>query len=240
MRVDHLSELALEQQLLQSTAERSQHLESCARCAARLQAMREESEQFRRFVFPATQDRVAAATRSKSRFGWIAAGLAFAVLVTVLAVPRGPSADYVGVKGAQLQLSVYREAEGVGALVHDGEAIPAASQLRFRVRTVGDPCRIWILSVDSGGAVSRLFPAEGEEGGLVASGDALPGGVALDGHPGPERLFAVCSRRPLSFKELERAAKDSIAQGEAPVREARELPGLDNALQTTVLVEKTP
>ena len=42
-----------------------------------------------------------------------------------------------------------------------GDAVPADARLRFRVAS-GQACRLWLLSVDGRGEVSRLFPAQGD------------------------------------------------------------------------------
>ena len=58
------SDLELERHLLAySATELAPHLAGCAHCAARLDEMRREGEEFQREVFPATVDAVVARTR---------------------------------------------------------------------------------------------------------------------------------------------------------------------------------
>jgi hypothetical protein len=218
------------------------HVASCAACGARLEEMRALGEEFRREVYPRTVDAVAAAAARPGRRRWLLflaplPALA-AAAIALLAIPRGPPEDYVGIKGDELAVTVFALApHGARALV-DGERVPAASALRFQLRAAR-PCRLWLVSVDGAGQVSRLYPASGEPA-PVAPGP-VPGGAVLDGRAGPERIFAVCSPKPLAFAEVERSARSAAGGGEAAVRAARVLPGLPaGARQATLLREKLP
>lgn len=238
------SDLQLEDRLLRGQASpHAAHVAACAGCGARLEEMRRVGDEFRREVYPATVDAVAAAARRRPR-AWLlvttgpalaAAGIALAVLVA----PRWwPPRDYVGAKGGDLSVAVFAETPGGARALADGGEVPAGAALRFQVGA-GAPCRLWLVSVDAAGQVSRLFPAAGEAP-LIASGP-LPGGAVLDGRPGPERIFAVCSPGKVGFQEVERAAAAAAGGGESAVRGASRLPGLPgDALQATLLLEKRP
>ncbi len=220
------------------------HLASCARCQARLEGMRQLGEEFRREVYPATVGALVEGARPRRTARrwliYLAPLPAAAAAVLFLAVLRQwPRDDYLGTKGGQLALSVFTQTSAGARVVADGEAVPAGAALRFRVR-VSSPCRLWLVSIDGAGQVSRLYPAGGEGGAEVAGPGPLPGGAILDGRPGPERLYAVCTRQPLPFQELERAARVVAGGGEKAVRTARALPGLTGALQGTLLLEKRP
>src|SRR5436190_1121024 len=100
--MNHPSDLKLERHLVDP--ERSAiapHLGGCERCRERLSQMRQQGEDFRRFVYPATLDAVTRPRFRSLRALWLlapAAGLA-----TVLLIARqGPTSDYVGSKGGQL------------------------------------------------------------------------------------------------------------------------------------------
>lgn len=244
------SELALEAHLLEP--ERSglaPHLSSCARCQARVARMEAEGEEFRRFVFPATVEKVEDAAAGGRRLGpkaWFVplTGLAAAAAAAVLVlrapgiVPTGPGAGYVGTKGG-LALAVFVRSEGGAAAVEDGAAVPAAAYVRFKVQPSSE-CRLSIASVDAAGQVSRLFPAAGEAA-AVAGPTELPGSVHLDGIAGPERIYAVCAPQALPWRDLERAVQGAASGGAEKVRAARALPGLPaGATQATVLLEKRP
>jgi hypothetical protein len=242
------SELALEAHLFDPARSRVRtHVASCGNCRSRLARMQHEGEEFRRYVEPRTIDRVvtrveAPAARGLGRLLHLlvpAGGFAAAAAALLLLSPR-PPADYLGAKGAPLALQVFvGSAEGVRELA-DGESVPAGSLLRFRVAS-GQPCRLWLLSADAQGAVSRLYPPEGDAPAAVSGGATLPGGVALDGQAGPERLYAVCSPEPLPLATVLGATRSAAAGGEDALRRSPRLAGLPPAAaQATLLVEKLP
>lgn len=222
--MNHPSELKLEQHLLDSgRSPVAGHVGGCEKCQARLSEMRQQGDDFRRFVYPATLDAVSAPRRSPFRGLWLAlpaVGLAGVLLI----VRSGPSSDYIGAKGGPLTLTAYA-ASSSAAPVAEGQSVPAATALRFRVRT-GRACALTLLSVDGGGEVSKLYSRE------VQGDVTLPGGVKLDGKPGPERFFAVCSP---DAQAVERAARQIGVR----VRETRELPGRFGP-QASLLIEKSP
>lgn len=241
------SDLALEAFLLQP--ERSplrEHLDACAPCRTRVARMEAEGEEFRRFVFPATVAAIEEAARPRrSRWAFLLApvgalAVAAAALLVVRTGPAAPPADYVGTKGGGgggLALGVYVGAEDGARLVVDGDPVPAAGALRFKV-TAASPCRLWIVSVDGAGQVSRLFPPEGDRAEPRGAGE-VPGGARLDGQVGPERLFAVCAGEAHGWDDVRRAASAAGAGPDA-VRRAHALGApLADAPQSTLLVEKT-
>jgi hypothetical protein len=242
------SELMLEEHLLDpSRSGLARHVAACAPCGARLARMEREGEEFRRFVFPRTVDAVTAAATAPRRPRWSrwlavalpAGGLAAAAAAMLLVVPQPPS-DYLGAKGAPLSLQVWVGGDAGARAVADGGAVPAAAALRFQVRAAR-PCRLWLLSVDGRGEVSRLYPPRGDTGADMQTGGTLPGGAVLDGLSGPERLFAVCSPGPLPLDELERAARAAASGGDEALRRASRLTGLpEGSAQATLLLEKGP
>lgn len=236
------SDLALERHLQDpDRSALAAHLPGCPACRERIARMEAQAEEFRRFVYPATVGAVEeAAARAAGRRRWrLSLWLApLAAAAAALALWWGPADDYVGVKGFPFTAWL---ADAAGArAVEDGGEVPAAGALRFRVQPPA-PCHLWIVSVDSGGQVSRLYPAQGEGGADLRQGGALPGGAVLDGRPGPERLFAVCAREPVPFARVERAARAVGAGGAGAVRSGKVLAGLPRgAVQATLLLEKRP
>jgi len=241
------SELALEAYLFDPTRSTLRdHLECCAPCRLRLSRMEREGEEFRRFVEPRTLERVLAGGKPRER-RWKrllvtlvpAGGLAAAAAAMFLFSP-GPPDGYVGAKGSPLSLRVWAGAGDGAREIADGERIPADARLRFRVAS-GQACRLWLLSVDGRGEVSRLFPAAGDAPATVTGGTTLPGGAALDGQAGPERLYAICSPEPIPFDRVERALRSTLAADDGALRRGASLPGLPaGAAQATMLVEKVP
>jgi len=237
------SDLALEAYLLDpGRSALAPHVAACEPCRTRLARMEAEAEEFRRLVYPATVGEVedAAEPRRRRLLSVIApvAGFAAAAAAAVLLVrPAGPPPDYVGAKGAPMALAVFVGGEGGAVAVPDGAAVPADAAIRFKVRPAPG-CRLWIISVDAAGQVSRLFPAAGDAA-EVADAGPLPGGAVLDGTAGPERIFAVCAPAALPYDSVERAARAAAGGGPEKVRAAKALPGLPaRASQATLLLEK--
>jgi len=218
------------------------HVDACARCGGEVAEMRRIGDEFRRAVFPATVDAVLERARPRRLPRWIFAavplGAAAAIALVVAQVARPPE-GYVGLKGAALGLTVFVSDGASAHAAPDGEPVPARAAVRFQVRPAR-PCRLWLVSVDGAGQVSRLFPPGGDAP-EVTSGETLPGGAMLDGRPGPERFFAVCSPTPLAYADVERAARAVASGGAGSVRSARSLAGLPrDAAQATTLLEKQP
>jgi len=241
------SDLKLEAHLLdEARSPIAPHLSSCESCRARLEEMRRVGDEFRREVYPATVDAVVAGARSRGPLArWMVylapvSVAAAAAAVLLLVQPRGPGEGYLGIKGSRLTLAVFARAADAARPVADGESVSPSAALRFQVRPTV-PCRLWLVSVDAAGTISRLYPAAGEGGAQVAAAGPLPGGALLDGKPGPERIYAVCTPRPLAFADLERAVRTAAGAGAAAVREGRPLQGLPgDAAQATLLLEKRP
>jgi hypothetical protein len=240
----HPTELALERHLLDpATSPLREHLAGCEACRARVARMEEEGERFRRYVFPATVDRIEAAARRRPSRSWLTVlapvgALAAAAAVFLVLRPAGPPRDYVGLKGAGLSLTAFVQRAGGASAVADGAAVPARAGLRLRVQ-VPAACRLFVLSVDGRGSVSRLDAAGPEGLALTAGEHDLPGGVVLDGAAGPERLFAVCAPSAVAWPDVERAARAS-AGGEGRLRADASLHGLPaGTAQATLLLEKT-
>jgi hypothetical protein len=220
------------------------HVDSCSVCHARLSEMRRIGDEFRAEVYPATVDRVVGAARRwrlffRSLFYLAPIPVAAAAAAVLLvATPHEPPGDYRGIKGSPLAMTVFAQTmEGTRAL-SDGSAVSPEAALRFHVK-VSAPCRLWVVSVDESAQVSRLYPPSGEGGASISAAGPLPGGAVLDGRPGPERIFAVCANDPLTFADIERAARKAASGGATAVRVARGLSGVPRtALQTTLLIEK--
>lgn len=241
------SDLALEKLLLDPTSTALEpHLAACARCRDRLAEMKRQGEDFHRLVFPATIDAIEQAAAGRRGWGlvrWLAPlpALAAAAAVMLLIGPGGPSDDYLGVKGGNsMGLAVFLNARGDIHPARDGEVVPASAAVRFKVRPAR-PCRLWVLSVDATGQVSRIFPTEGEGGVEVVRTTELPGGAVLDGQPGPERFLALCAPGPVPYSQVEGAVRSAVAIGPDAVRTLRTVPGLPaGTVQDSVLLEKKP
>lgn len=235
-------DLELEQVLAGERIAAAEHAASCAHCAERLTAMRAAGEHFRTAVFPRLRDPVAAAaSRPSWRLPWLLVPVAAAAAVlAVWLVPRvGPPPDHVGIKGsadpAGPTFEVYVGEGSTGRRLAPGSAVRPGDGLRF---VASSPQRtVFVFTVDARGAVSRLYPADGEAP-AVATG-LLPGGAVLDEVTGPERVFAVFPDRSLRFSDVEAAVKRGLGEpGPEAVRRLERVP-LD-VPQRTVLLEKEP
>jgi hypothetical protein len=242
------SDLALE--LFLAAPDRSKeapHVTTCAACAARLAEMREQGEEFRRVVFPQTVDAVEEAfTKRRFAFRWrpfvLAPAGAIAVALVALFLVKAEFFDdeyEYGVKGSGMTLAVFANGTGDHCAIQDGGKVPAASTLWFKVQPAKD-CWLWMMSVDAQGQVSRLYPPKGATPDLRRTGQ-VPVGAALDGLPGPERIYAVCAPSPeTSWDDVRTAAAEAIG-GPERLRAARSLGGgLSRALQSSLLIEKQP
>lgn len=229
----HPSELKLERHLLDpEQSPVREHIEACAKCQARVAQMEAQGESFRRFVYPATLDGLTAPRRSRWFWALTLAPVAAAAGLLLLVRPAG---DYVGTKGSPLTLSPFLEGPRE---VTEGDSVPAAAALRFRVSST-TTCNLWLLSIDSDGGVSRLYPPQGDTGAEIRGQVTAPGGVRLDGKAGPERFFAVCAPGNLGYHPIEEAARAVAGGGAESVRKTGALPGLPgDAAQSSVLVEK--
>jgi hypothetical protein len=248
--MNHPSVLKLEAHLLEpARSPIAGHLATCEHCREQLAGMQRQGDDFMRFVYPATVE--ALEPKRSPRWTWagffapVAALAAAAVVMIVQTSPAkekaGPPEDYTGTKGVSLlKLNVYAGLELGARALSDRDQVPANAALRFRIQP-GRPCNLGIVSVDEHGQVSRLFPESGNEGARLAKVEVLPGGAILDGKPGPERIFAVCSADPLAMPQVEAAVKVAAGASADSVRAVETIPGLPaGTAQTTLLLEKTP
>lgn len=240
------SDLALERLLLgRANPSVERHAQTCPGCAARLAAMRREGEEFRRAVFPATVERVEAAAAGAPRRRWLMAllpaPLLAAAAVALVLVPRAPPPDYLGVKGGEgIGLALFAPGTEGPRLLADGAEVAPGTALRFRLRA-GEACRLFLLSVDGAGVVSRLDGGGAEGLALAAGQHDLPGGARLDGAEGPERFYAVCAPQGTGAAAVEQAAREAGAGGATAVRQGKVLGGLPaGTAQATHLLEKRP
>jgi hypothetical protein len=229
--MNHPSELKLERHLLDpGQSQIGDHVSGCEHCQGRLLAMRQQGEDFRRFVYPATLDEVSRPRWRPMRALWLlapAAGLATVLLVT----RPGPPPDYVGTKGQPLELTVYVARDSGAHALADGESVPASASLRMRVHA-DSPCKLAVFSLDGSGQSSSLYASPGRVSGAFE----LPGTVRLDGKVGPERIFAVCEAPK---EPLEEAIRRVAGDREEGVRHNATLSDVEFR-QTSVLIEKTP
>lgn len=225
------------------------HVKGCEHCAARLGWMRDAAQAFNMVVFPSTREKVV--RRIMGRGGawagwwkWLVplpiATAAAAAAVVLLVRPPEPKPDYVGVKGLGAPaLEVYVGEAGPDGKVRrlaDGDVVHPGDGLRFVAQAPGK--KVFIVTVDARGQVSKLYPASGTE--PVPANGILPGGAVLDAVVGPERVYAVyvpAEVTAIDLREVEAAARLVAEKGGADaVRKMEMLPV--EAEQQSVLLEK--
>jgi hypothetical protein len=143
------------------------------------------------------------------RLGPLFAATAAMALLAVVLIGRslspapggaGPAADAdtTRQKGG-LGLHVYRLSGGQATEAQSGDSFPSGDRLRFAV-DLPRAGQVSILGIDGAGQLYSAWPTAG--GPLTSrplsagAGQQLPGAVALDGSPGPERLYLVLCPSP--------------------------------------------
>ncbi|WP_158623719.1 hypothetical protein [Corallococcus llansteffanensis] len=222
------SDLALEEHLLEANPATARHIAGCAHCQA---WERSAAEASRAFAHQGPRWIAKAQARPSLVSRWApllpAAALAAAALFFFLQAP--PESPRYATKGEAL--TVYVGGQGPPRAATDGERVRPGEALRFHVAP-GEGAFVWIASVDSTGTVSRLAPAEGTTPLAVEGAGLLPGGAVLDATGGPERIWAVISKEPLSWSVVEQALRGSPVRDPAAVH----IPGARTA---TVLLERS-
>ena len=183
----HPSQLELDRWSLGSArSETVAHLESCARCRARVEAHAIEDRAFL-LAHPAAPQRSVAQSR------WtISAGLAAAAasLVAVLLWPR-TEPETVRAKGETgAELLIDRDNR---PFPYDDRPLREGDLLVFRTST--RYARVLVLGIEASGRAQVLIGGPDQQSLAIEPGAqrVLPLGVKLDDHPGPERIFLVFS-----------------------------------------------
>ena len=202
------------------------HIEGCAQCQARLKEM---EAQRRAFLVQRPTSRFLAdleARRPKPwlrrwapSFGGLLLAAAAALWFVVLAPNPGPTTPgvlpdvhHTRIKsGVGLSFHV-RTVDGIhegqpGGVYHPGDAI----QLRY---TSPGPVHLLVVSLDSSGAVTPFYDAQGRSLTIEpGTAQLLEGSVVLDDTLGAERVIGCFSREPLSTQAV-------IEAGEAALKAA--------------------
>jgi hypothetical protein len=142
-----------------------------------------------------------------------------------------------GVKGTPV-LQVFAHRGERTWQVQEGEVLAAGDQVRFRVGSGGLPY-VLLVSVDGTGQVNAYHPFGAAQSASIPRQELveLPGSVVLDPAPGPERLFVLFSRKPLSFAAVKPALHELAAGGAQAIRTRTRIP-IAVAAQDSFLFEK--
>jgi hypothetical protein len=250
----HLS--ALELDLLDlggmAPAERTRaeaHLAGCERCRGDLETARTAKREFDERVFLRTVPAIRVRGEKRSLFSWrrlsftlapaLAAAAAIAIFLRPTPVDHGDGG--LGVKGGPAMQVFAQRDDPVRRIfqVRDGDTMRPGDALRFAVYPSSWPYLL-VVSVDGKGTVSSYFPFGGDQSGRL-DGEArveLPGSVLLDDAPGPERIFAIFSREPLTVRAATSALGSIANGGPQAIRAAKELPVPGAGPELTLVFEK--
>ena len=239
----HLSAFELDAVALGSEpAGAREHLAACARCRTDLDAASALREHFTAHVLP----RMLPVRRRRRAWPWLAAPMlaaAAALLVVVRRPHRAPPAvPELAIKG-DVAWQVFGNRDGHTFAVHDGTPLERGDRIRFAVIPNGARYLL-VASIDGAGAVTVYFPYGGSASApldAIAPGAArveLPGSIVLDAAPGPERVFALFSDRPIETAEVARQLRAIGAAGPDAIRGTRALAVAGTRGQTSVVFEK--
>lgn len=233
----------------QEAAER--HLEGCIRCSDDVAAVRALHEKFTADVLPRTLPALRAReARSRRPMRWIAlgaAGLAAAAAIALVlhfkappAKPDVPEEPYLAIKGST-GMKIVAQHAGTQLEVVDGVKLAKGDAIRFVVDPNGLPYLL-VASVDGDGQVTVYFPAGGKESGRVEDGRKveLPGSIVLDDARGPERVFALFSKEPLTAGPVTTALRAIGAGGRDAILRAGTLPVPADAQRSIVFDKVSP
>jgi hypothetical protein len=219
----------------------ARHLAGCDRCQNDLGALEGDHRRFEREVFPLTRDAVEA--RGTRRWRWphlvpLVGALAAAAFLLVLPRPA-PEPDLRAKGGGAMAVFVARGDAVVS--VEDGKTpLRAGDRIRFVLWPSGQRYAV-IGSIDGAGRATVYFPFEGKESAPLPDGPRVevPGSIVLDDSPGPERVFAILSGRPVATATVTEALRTLGRRGGVVVRKTTAL-AIPGTASQTILLEKTP
>ena len=203
-----------------AAASARKHLTSCPTCTGRWTALEADRDRYRTALplRPRPTGDPARARPAKRRHRWrIPVAAAAAAALLLIAWPRktidqdappATSGD-VRTKGGP-SLGFYRSRDGRVTQGASGDLMAPADEVRFAV-TADRASYLVIAGVDASGRVAIYFPegAAGRAAPIEAGTDQLlPGAIALDEAPGPERIIAFFCRAPVEVASARAAAAD--------------------------------
>ena len=148
------------------------------------------------------------------------------VAAIILLVRPSPPPPLDLVKGGPWGLAVVVKPQGRAEVTRilSGAHLSPGDRLRFEVSTTWSVGYAAIISIDSAGAISALFPVEGQaievRGGRSV---LLDGAVELDRTPGSERIELLGCPRPVAVAKVAAAAREALARAGGELRQVGEI-----------------
>jgi hypothetical protein len=177
------------------------HVEACTRCRERV---REAEASRRHFIAHVMPRQLPTLVRPRPSMWWFAApALAVAIAAALLVMrPHAPAPDPLGIKGGAT-LQIYANRGDRVTPVHDGVSLQPGDQIRFVVKAAAAQ-HLVIASVDAAGHATIYYPYAGRTSVQLPDAPVheVPGSVVLDDTLGPERVFALIARAPISTKPV--------------------------------------
>ena len=213
------------------------HVLECPACQQRMADRRQHMEEFRsKWLATLGQGLQAAAVSAarparkiNRRVLWLAP-LAVAAAMALVARPFGSKSinpppryelpePYVGSKGGPFIEVVVKRGENTFSL-EPGGFVRAGDQLRFVPKGVPPDYSYFQIGALNEEVYEPIYPAAAHEGSLSLPGadSPLPGAIALDEAPGPERIFVLLTKDPVTASWAATASR-RVADG--PLRAMR-------------------
>lgn len=235
--ITHISALTLDALALNAldpdtAAHVRAHLAACSACCDDMTTAAELREQFVRSVLP----RGLPARRSH-RWPWLAVPAFAALMLIVVLWQRPRPIPELAIKG-EASWQVFANRDGQTFAVRDGTELAAGDRIRFAVQPDGAR-HLLVASIDGSGAVTIYYPYGGDQSASI-EGDRieLAGSIVLDAAPGPERIYAILSDRPVAAIVVRAALRALAAGGAAAIRGTSTLQ-VPARSQLSVMFEKT-
>lgn len=237
----HISDLTLDALALgaldsDSETRVREHLAGCTLCRGAQTRAAELRSYFMSHILPrGLPGGVRSPAKQRAWWAWLVApALVAAGLLWMLRRPPDPGD--LAIKGKP-GWQVFAHRDGQTFTVHDGMRLAAGDRLRFSIPAAGARY-VLITSIDGAGVATTYYPYGGAESAAIEGDRIEPAGsIVLDAAPGPERIFAILSDRPIAAELVAIQLRAIALGGPAAIRALDTLPIAARA-QISVVFEK--
>lgn len=178
-----------------------EHVKACDRCRERAREAEASRRHFIDHVLPRQLPKV---VRPRRRVWWLVPpALAVAIAASILLIrPRSPAHDELGIKGGAT-LQIYANRGDSVMPVQDGTSLQPGDRIRFVIKAAASQ-HLVIASIDAAGHATIYYPYAGRASVQLPDAPVheVPGSVFLDHTLGPERVFALLGRAPISTEPV--------------------------------------